>query len=150
MARTMPPKTMTQDTWFNMDGKRYCIPKGYTIKARYEYMNKFGLNEDWNFKSKEDGMKMDLSNWLNDDNKFVMNKSFTSFGIGRRDCAGRQLAEKQIQIIMGYIIMNYKLSLQDKDIDTVDKSLCDTKGDMNAPMNKVDPPIDVRITPIVV
>ena len=54
---------------------------------------------------------------------------------------------KQVQTIMGYIIMNYKLSLQDKDIDTVDESVFDNGG-MKSPMNTVDPPIDVKIVPI--
>ena len=46
---------MTQDVWIEINDKRYCIPKGFTIKARYEYMSKYGLNENWKFKKMEDG-----------------------------------------------------------------------------------------------
>ena len=147
----MTPKTMTQDVWIEINDKRYCIPKGFTIKARYEYMSKYGLNENWKFNKMENGNILDLNNWIeiteDGEKKFVMNKSFVTFGIGRRDCPGRQLAEKQIQTIMGYILMNYQLSLQDKDIDIVNKSLGDS-GSIAVQMNSVEPPIDVVVTPI--
>ena len=75
-----------------------------------------GKNENW-FGS--DGDKLILENFLSDDKtRFVLNESFVSFGVGRRDCVGRQLAMKEIQIMLGYLLINYQLKLY-KPIDNI-------------------------------
>ena len=40
-------------------------------------------DENW---KKIDGDKIFLENWLSDDGRFVTNKSFVGFGVGRRLC----------------------------------------------------------------
>ena len=51
-------------------------------------------------------------------NKFKINNNFISFGIGRRNCIGQNIALKQIYIILATIILNgykFKLSKYDKN-----------------------------------
>ena len=47
--------------------------------------------------------------------RFVVNESFVAFGVGKRDCVGRQLAMKEILYTLGYLLMNYKISFENKE-----------------------------------
>ena len=74
-----------------------------------------GKHENWKEIDKD---KIFLSNWLSDDGRFVMNQSFVGFGVGRRDCIGRQLAMKELQYILGFLLMKYKFRLN-KEINNI-------------------------------
>eukprot|EP01084_Bolivina_argentea_P138440 243718_1 len=127
------PHRATNDIKVNGDdGKQYCIPKGYIIFYNIEMMHKYSkTRENWTDSSD----KICLENWINPETmKFEINKSFMTFGAGRRDCVGKGFAIKQIYIIMANLLLNYEFSLKDKDqeIQTV-------SGGVNA----IDPPIGV-------
>ena len=49
--------------------------------------------------------------------RFTMNESFIGFGVGKRDCVGRQLAMKEIQFTLGHLLLNYKISLMNEKED---------------------------------
>ena len=66
-----------------------------------------------------------LDNWLIEDEnglkKFKMNESFIAFGYGIRDCPGQQLALKEIKLVVAYIILNYRLR--------IDENICSNPKD---------------------
>ena len=108
------------DYWITMDdGTRYKIPKGTMTFLNMDFIHIYGgENENW---IQTNGDKMCLENFLVKDDdgglRFVVNESFMAFGAGRRDCVGRQLAMKEIQYTLGYLLMNYKVSLSDEYIN---------------------------------
>ena len=108
----------TKDHWITVDNdKKYKIPKGMNVHANVDYIHIYNKN-DKNWKQ-IDGDKICLDNFLSDDrSRFVMNESFIGFGVGRRDCVGRQLAMKEVQYILAYLLMNYDITLH-KDIDNI-------------------------------
>jgi len=68
--------------------------------------------------------------------KFVINKSFVVFGIGRRDCAGQQLAVNEMIVAISNLVLNYHF-----EVDKNTKILVKTVA-----ISKVDPPIGVKVT----
>eukprot|EP01084_Bolivina_argentea_P277844 474493_1 len=108
-----------KDYWITVNGNKYKIPKHTMVLTNVDYIHIHNKNnEHWKH---VDGDKIHLDNFLSDDKtKFVMNESFVGFGVGRRDCVGRMVAMKEIQYILAYLLMNYKISL-DKPIDDVIK-----------------------------
>ena len=116
------PHTSFKDYWIELDdGKRYKIPKNSLIQVNVEYIHIYGKKENW---KRTNGDELILENWLIEDDdggiRFVMNESFILFGVGKRDCVGRQLAVKELQYVIGYLLMNYSVSFwndHDKNID---------------------------------
>ena len=110
-----------EDKWIDVeddDGviRKYKIPKNTMIQTNVDYIHIY--NGDGKEKWKNvDGDRIFLENWLSEDGRFVMNDSFILFGVGRRDCVGRGLAVKEIEYVMGYLLMNYRFKL---DMDNVD------------------------------
>ena len=106
-----------KDDWIKIkNGKKYRLPKGSSIHYNVEciHYNKLG-GENWTNSTTINPTKICLENWLKDDNKkFSQNESFLTFGYGKRDCIGRQLAIKEMRIILGYLLLNYKFSLPQK------------------------------------
>ena len=118
------------DKIMTIDNKKYFLPGNSLINTNITYMHRgednASKNEHW--KNKDCGLTMEdicLENWLvpiddkGDDNnnntnvekkmKFKMNESFINFGYGARDCVGQQLAIKEINLILGYLILNYRI-----------------------------------------
>ena len=101
-----------------------------------------GDNENW---KQTNGDKIFLENFLTEDEdgglRFVVNESFIAFGVGRRDCVGRQLAMKEIQYTLGYLLMNYKLSLNEKYMNA---DITDLRGS-NVITAFLDPQIPIML-----
>ena len=106
------------DYWITLDdGRKYKIPKNCSVFANMEYIHVYGgKNEKWKRVNKDEII---LENFLTEDDdggiRFVVNESFVAFGVGKRDCVGRQLALKEIQYTLGYLLMNYKISFWNKE-----------------------------------
>ena len=120
------------------------IPANSIININITYIQR-GLSANEHLKNKLYGLSMNdicLENWLvenssqnNDSNensndkdntygirnnrygnkKFVMNDSFTAFGAGMRYCVGRQVAMKELYLILGYLILHYQFRPQNND-----------------------------------
>eukprot|EP01084_Bolivina_argentea_P259892 438719_1 len=130
-----------KDISVTVDGKKYFIPKNTPIGTNVDYIHLYNKKgENW---KNIDQDKIFLENFLSDDkSRFVANPSHISFGVGRRDCVGRGLAKKEIHIILGYLLMNYKITLN-KHIDNI----LDHRKPTLATMF-VDPPIGVKLKQI--
>eukprot|EP01084_Bolivina_argentea_P218197 370322_1 len=114
IVRVLANHYLLNEIWYTTDdGKKYRFPKGSMVTINIDYIHNYSKNENW--KNNENYKRNDicLENWLNDDGKFQQNQSFLTFGYGKRDCVGRQLALKEIRIILAYLLLNYKLSLKD-------------------------------------
>ena len=89
-----------------------------------------------------------MENWLkkstnkDDEYLFYQNESFITFGYGKRDCVGKQLAMKELRILFGYLLLNYKLSLKDPNQEIMDS------GGNGLGVNRLTPPIPVVIQKI--
>lgn len=126
----------------NIDGGKieYCIPKGTIIAYVIEFMHKNTENKDYTENWVNSSNEMCLENWINEDTKkFEINESFFTFGTGRRDCVGRNLAIKELYIIMAYLFMNYRFTF--KNIQDINKPI---KTFFNG-VNQIDPPIPVKL-----
>ena len=134
-----------KDYWVTLqDGKRYKIPKNTSIKPNIEYIHIYGGDkEHW---KKTNGDEIVLENFLTEDDdggiRFVMNESFVSFGVGKRDCVGRQLALKEIQYTLGYLLMNYEISLWNEEDRNRNISLMKKN---NLATVSLDPKIPIKI-----
>ena len=53
--------------------------------------------------------KFCLSNWLNKEKKFVKNENFVGFGVGRRDCIGKNFAINILYRLTLQFIINFKI-----------------------------------------
>ena len=109
----------SKDYWITLDdGKKYRIPAWATIQTNLDYIQIDGGGKDEHWK-RTNGDEIILENFLKKDEdggvRFVLNESFIPFGVGKRDCAGRQLAMKEIYYVLGYLLMNYKLLFMNED-----------------------------------
>ena len=95
------------DKEYVIDDGKYVIPKNSIIA-----INIAGINKDyryWNGAKEGDDMEeMHLEYWLNDDGKFVKNEAFLTFAYGKRDCVGRNLAMRELLIILSHLFMRYE------------------------------------------
>eukprot|EP01083_Nonionella_stella_P023807 65832_1 len=106
---------LERDHWVTLDdGQRIRIPAKTMVAGNMDYIHIYN-EKDKNWKHTADDT-LCLENFLDDGGHFKMNESFVAFGVGRRDCVGRQLALKEIQYIVGFILMHYRLSL-DEEVD---------------------------------
>ena len=129
------PHYTSDDIWINNDDthEQLCIPKGTIVSYAIELMHKNTSNEHW----KDSSDNFCLENWINNKtNKFEINESLMTFGVGRRNCVGQALAIKEMYIVMAYLLLNYKFLLKDSNIkiNTVFNGV-----------NNIDPPIGVIV-----
>ena len=100
---------LREDEYITLDnGKEYKLPKDSPILYNVQYIHQKSKNTSWI----KNGTEICLDNWLfkdnNGNNEFKINDSFISFGIGRRDCVGKMLAVKELYVIIGHLLLNYK------------------------------------------
>eukprot|EP01084_Bolivina_argentea_P128761 227532_1 len=97
----------------------YRFPKGSTVFYNTDYIHNYSKNENWTYDTNNNQKQICLENWLKNDSdgncKFYQNESFILFGEGKRDCVGRQLALKEMRILVGYMLLNYQLKLENKN-----------------------------------
>merc|ERR1712048_268438 len=113
-----PHSISGKDEWITTsDGEKYCLPKGSALTYNVECIN-FGYLGNENWKNKQNGLnpqEICLDNWLKEEsNEFYQNTSFITFGHGKRDCIGKQLALKEMRVILGYFLLNYTFALPEK------------------------------------
>ena len=141
--------TSYNDYWIEMDdGKtRYKIPKNCNVIPNVDYIHIYGgINENW---VRTNGDEIILDNFLTQDDddvngvkRFIINKSFIGFGVGKRDCIGRQLAIKEINYVIGYLLINYKISFVNKE-DT--KKDITTMRSANGIICSIYPSIPIKV-----
>ena len=113
----------------NDDGKRYNVPKGCMLA-----INVCSIGRDSKYWVKdEDGNKYDgidmskphLEFWLDENGSFNKKKnsaSFFAFHFGKRNCPGKDLAIKEVIIVLAMILMKYKVFGPDGNNDFEIKS----------------------------
>eukprot|EP01083_Nonionella_stella_P195317 719544_1 len=121
----------SDDIWIEHDGKQYRIPKDAGIVYLISNVH-YDSNENWVDASKN----IVLENWLDDNGFFKANKSEMTFGHGYRDCVGKVLAMKELHIIIGYLLLNYRFVLDDPNTEI--KTL-------NTGINVIHPEIGIRV-----
>lgn len=115
---------VSDDIWITCNSKRYCIPKNSRVVYMVQYMDIFSSGERWKSGCGDD---ITLENWLEtgvDENSLVFkhNRSEIWFGYGHRDCVGKQLATKELHIVMGYLLLNYEFGFKDDIIPDIEES----------------------------
>ena len=86
----------------NMTIAGYNVPKGCTIMGNHYYINH--SSKYW-----QDPMHFHIEHFLDENNKFKLNRNLITFGFGKRDCMGQTLAIKNLNLLFGHIILRYKL-----------------------------------------
>jgi len=116
---------------------KLCKKDGICYNVQYTHQE--STNETW-IRKNNNGLNICLENWLYKDNngntQFKMNESFIGFGIGRRDCVGKMLAIKELLVIFGHLLINFKWELTNKN-----QTIKHTAGITVM----IDPPIPVKI-----
>lgn len=121
------------------DDKKYIIPSNSVILYHIEACHIERKDENW----KKTGKEIHLENWLNKNGKFEKNDSWITFGFGRRDCVGRELAMKEIHIVMAYLLLNYKLEIGNEN-DKTREITYKFNG-----VKSIQPPIGIIVTKVV-
>eukprot|EP01084_Bolivina_argentea_P047801 88118_1 len=117
-------RRVDNDMYIKDNNKMYCIPKGSTIHYNISWIQRYSMNEKWKNKMIENNVNgICLENWLDEYNRFKMNDSFIAFGLGKRNCLGMQFAKNEIFIVLGFILLNYKIGICENDKDVVQKAL---------------------------
>ena len=145
-----------------VDGKdhSYTIPDGATFFYNIEYIHKMNQFETkWNHnnndKSGINNCRNDqvcFSNWIDDKTgklKKTSEMPFMAFGIGPRDCAGRKLAENEIQMLLALLLLNYKFSFNEKKYGKNGGGIVINDVLKRATLISVDPTLSVQIQSIV-
>ena len=91
-----------------------------------------------------------FSNWIDDKTgklKKTSETPFLAFGIGRRDCAGRKLAENEleIQMLLSLLLLNYKFSFNEKKYAPNGNRIVINDVLQRGTLNSVDPTLSVQI-----
>eukprot|EP00486_Rosalina_sp_Unknown_P005729 CAMPEP_0201570688 /NCGR_PEP_ID=MMETSP0190_2-20130828/13035_1 /ASSEMBLY_ACC=CAM_ASM_000263 /TAXON_ID=37353 /ORGANISM="Rosalina sp." /LENGTH=464 /DNA_ID=CAMNT_0047994473 /DNA_START=410 /DNA_END=1804 /DNA_ORIENTATION=- len=151
VARTGVPHASARDIPIKFkDGKQYTIPAGARIFYNVEGIH-YNVNQTENWKNDKYGLNYQqicLENWLKDDSdfesgfKFYQNPSFITFGHGKRDCVGKQLAMKEMRVILGYLLLNYRFKVEDKYME-MDRIPC--KGGVRGGVSKPLPQIPLIV-----
>eukprot|EP01084_Bolivina_argentea_P289288 496720_1 len=111
------PRYLYKDVSINYNDKTYNIPSGTMVYNNTQFIHTLNSKyENWKGKQNE----FNLMNWVIYDknkNKYKVknNVSFTAFGFGRRECIGRVIAFKVLQLFFGKILLKYRLELSEKD-----------------------------------
>ena len=99
----------------------YHVPKNTVIVYNSEYIHKYSKYEkEWKHKEYNINDKQNdqicLENWLEIDvnsgkSKLLKQTSlpYVLFGIGKRDCVGKRLAENEIEMFIASLILNYRV-----------------------------------------
>jgi len=106
--------------------KEYLIPKHTTI-----YANVVGIAQrmkDFN-----------IAHFLDDKGHFEQNAdSYLTFGYGKRECIGKNLAIKELYLILGMLIRKYKFQCPNNDAEKFEKTMCKHYMNINAYKTPVD------------
>nr|XP_033791173.1 1,25-dihydroxyvitamin D(3) 24-hydroxylase, mitochondrial-like [Geotrypetes seraphini] len=95
-------RTMEEDT--SVGG--FLLPQGTVVMINFHAIT-------WNEDFYTDAKKFKPERWLQD--KHTLNPfASTPFGIGRRMCVGRRLAELQLQLALCWLVQNFKIYAMDK------------------------------------
>ncbi|XP_038659047.1 1,25-dihydroxyvitamin D(3) 24-hydroxylase, mitochondrial isoform X1 [Scyliorhinus canicula] len=97
-SRTLDEETVLGD---------YLLPKGTILMINSHVL---GWNEDYF----DEGMQFKPERWLQD--KHTINPfAHVPFGVGKRMCIGRRLAELQLQLALCWLVARYKIVATDED-----------------------------------
>ena len=58
-------------------------------------------------------MRPHLEFWIDENGKFKTHKSLFVFSFGKRECVGKQVAIKNLYVILSALMMRYKFSVND-------------------------------------
>jgi len=144
LGKELTVRVSEEDSFDNKEHE-YTIPADTVIIYNSEYIHTYNKKENWVSNSTE----LCLENWY-DNNKKNNTKTFSTknrplyaFGTGKRDCVGRQLAEKEVHIVLGYLILNYEFSFYNKEDSN---NLSNIQFPMSySAIRFVDPQIDVLV-----
>ncbi|XP_078275460.1 1,25-dihydroxyvitamin D(3) 24-hydroxylase, mitochondrial [Rhinoraja longicauda] len=98
-SRTLDEETLLGD---------YLLPKGTTLTISYHALG-------WNEENFDDGMQFKPERWLQDKDK-INPFAHMPFGVGKRMCIGRRLAELQLQLAICWLVRKYKIVATDEDL----------------------------------
>ena len=84
-----------------IDGKKV-IPKGCIFD-----LNTIVLNKNPKYWSNPN--EININNWFDNNGKFKFNDNLTTFSYGKRGCLGKELAKKEIIIILALLLLKYKI-----------------------------------------
>lgn len=102
----MVPMSQKMDT--HKQGKYcYIISDTVAIEPNLDFIH---INEF------ESSSKFDINKWIKNDNSFCHNINSMPFSYGRRDCMGSQFALKEMYLVLANLIINYKLTLDDPNV----------------------------------
>jgi len=92
--------------------RQYIIPENSVVFINNWYCLEYSHEEGW----MDPPTEFYLENWLKTDANskkpiFKMKDPWVRFGIGRRDCVGRELAMRQLMTSVGNVLLRYELSL---------------------------------------
>merc|ERR1712083_110483 len=147
LLRVMPavpmglPHFVSEDVLIDVgDNKAFLIAKDC-----YIHVNCVGMNH--NAKMFADPQRFNIYRWLtkNENDEWVFERSqnsndLTSFGYGKRDCVGKNLAKRVLQVALFEIIGKYEFTFD----DGVDPKDVDVRFGMDLTYH-IDPEIGVRI-----
>ncbi|XP_078092560.1 1,25-dihydroxyvitamin D(3) 24-hydroxylase, mitochondrial isoform X1 [Mustelus asterias] len=97
-SRTLDEETVLGD---------YLLPKGTILM-----INSHALG--WNEEYFDEGMQFKPERWLQDKNT-INPFAYVPFGVGKRMCIGRRLAELQLQLALCWLVQRYKIVATDVD-----------------------------------
>nr|QFF91475.1 1,25-dihydroxyvitamin D(3) 24-hydroxylase isoform 2 [Potamotrygon motoro] len=97
-SRTLEEETILGD---------YLLPKGTTLMISYHALG-------WNEEYFDEGMQFKPERWLQDKDK-INPFAHVPFGIGKRMCIGRRLAELQLQLALCWLVQRYRIVATDED-----------------------------------
>ncbi|XP_059834727.1 1,25-dihydroxyvitamin D(3) 24-hydroxylase, mitochondrial [Hypanus sabinus] len=97
-SRTLEEETVLGD---------YLLPKGTILMISYHALG-------WNEEYFEEGMQFKPERWLQHTDK-INPFAHIPFGIGKRMCIGRRLAELQLQLALCWLVQRYRIVATDED-----------------------------------
>ncbi|KAK9528652.1 hypothetical protein VZT92_012803 [Zoarces viviparus] len=101
----------------------YAIPKGTVLMINSHAL---GSNEEYF----EDGKQFKPERWLRENNT-INPFAHVPFGIGKRMCIGRRLAELQLQLAMCWFVRDYEIVATDNEpVDVIHSGLLVPKRDL--------------------
>ncbi|XP_068450959.1 1,25-dihydroxyvitamin D(3) 24-hydroxylase, mitochondrial [Clinocottus analis] len=101
----------------------YAIPKGTVVMIN---SNALGSNEEFF----DDSKRFKPERWLRKNNT-INPFTYVPFGIGKRMCIGRRLAELQLQLAMCWLVRDYEIVATDNEpLDVVHSGLLVPKGEL--------------------
>ena len=129
VLRTHGNVILSLGRYFNKDGKKTIVLENgqdkYNINCNNNSITVFGnlyaINNDKQYWEAQLGtsnvFEFDYKRFINNKSgKFDINRArrIVTFGVGRRDCVGQQLAIKEIYLVLSLLILNYKFQMPNK------------------------------------